>query len=216
MPDILVINPNSNQAVTDNMSEAVEGLRFAGGPNIRCVTLDEGPVGIETQAHIDAVVDPIVQLIGKSTADAFVIGCYSDPGLVASREVVKKPVFGLQQAALTTALQQCQNLGVLAMSEMSISRHLAYIERLGFLPFLAAERPLNMSVDEGRQATNYNRVLEVGKKLVSDDKAQSVVLGCAGLACHRKALEADLGVPVIDPVQAATAQALVAVLNSNN
>ena len=73
-----------------------------------------------------------------------------------------------------------------------------------------------MSVDEGRQAINYNRVLGVGKKLVSEDKAQSIILGCAGLACHRKALETDLGVPVIDPVQAATAQALVAVLNSSN
>lgn len=216
MPEILVINPNSNQAVTDNMSEAIDGLRFARGPHISFATLEEGPFGIETQAHIDAVVDPILQLIGKSSADAFVIGCYSDPGLAACRKVVRKPVFGLQQAALTTALQQYQNFGVLAMSEKSIARHLKYIESLGLLPFLVAENPLDMSVDEGRQASNYHYILEAGEKLVRQARAQTVILGCAGLACHRKMLEADLGVPVIDPVQAAIAQAFIAVLNTNN
>jgi len=37
------------------------------------------------------------------------------------------------------------------------------------------------------------------------------VMGCAGMARHRKPLEEALGIPVIDPTQAAVAMALGAV-----
>ena len=50
---ILVINPNSTEAVTAGIDSAMEPLRMSGGPAIECVTLKEGPPGIETQAHLD-------------------------------------------------------------------------------------------------------------------------------------------------------------------
>ena len=56
---IVVINPNSTQAVTDGIDEAMQPLRFADGPRIDCVTLAEGPPGIECQRHADAVVGPL-------------------------------------------------------------------------------------------------------------------------------------------------------------
>jgi allantoin racemase len=40
--DILVINPNSNPAVTAGLDAALATLRLAGGPSIRCATLAEG------------------------------------------------------------------------------------------------------------------------------------------------------------------------------
>jgi allantoin racemase len=39
-----------------------------------------------------------------------------------------------------------------------------------------------------------------------------LVLGCAGMACHRAGLERALGVPVIEPTRAAASMALGAVL----
>ncbi|HET7297070.1 MAG TPA: aspartate/glutamate racemase family protein, partial [Burkholderiales bacterium] len=51
---ILVINPNSTEAVTRGIDEAVEPLRIPGGPAIDCITLKEGPPGIETQQHVDS------------------------------------------------------------------------------------------------------------------------------------------------------------------
>ena len=55
---IVVINPNSSEAVTAAIDRAVAPLRMAGGPEIECVTLAEGPPGIETQAHVEQVVQP--------------------------------------------------------------------------------------------------------------------------------------------------------------
>jgi hypothetical protein len=84
---IVVINPNSTVAVTDAIDEAVAPLRMAGGPAIVCVTLAEGPPGIETQAHVEQVVQPISRLIRAREHDAaaFVIACFSDPGLHLAR-----------------------------------------------------------------------------------------------------------------------------------
>ena len=50
---IVVINPNSNEAVTAGLSEALAAFRFASGPEIECLTLAEGPFGIESQVDAD-------------------------------------------------------------------------------------------------------------------------------------------------------------------
>ena len=86
-PRIRVINPNSNDAVTRGLDAALAPLRFENGPEIVCSTLAEGPFGIESQADADSVVLPLVRLIEADNAsDAFVIACFSDPGLQACRD----------------------------------------------------------------------------------------------------------------------------------
>jgi Asp/Glu/hydantoin racemase len=56
-----------------------------------------------------------------------------------------------------------------------------------------------------------DRMIEVGGELRDKDAADVIVMGCAGMARHRQPLEAALGVPVIDPTQAAVAMAIGAV-----
>lgn len=207
---ILVINPNSNAAVTRGLDEAVAPFRFAEGPEIVCVTLTEGPVGIETQADVESVTLPLRRLIeATADADAFVIACYSDPGLHVCREGTTRPVFGINEAGVTTALARGERFGVLAIKQRSIRRHVRYLRQMGLLDRLAAERPLDMSVAETATGEGtLAKMIEVGRALRDEDGADVLVLGCAGMARHRRPLEDALGVPVIDPTQAALAMAL--------
>ena len=79
---ILVINPNSNALVTEFMVRELRGFHFQEGPEIECVSLPEGPFGIESQADVEAVTLPLRKIVSKRrNVDAFVIACYSDPGL---------------------------------------------------------------------------------------------------------------------------------------
>ena len=82
------------------------------------------------------------------------------------------------------------------------------MRRMGVLGRLANIRPLNMSVAESHAPGSFPRIVEVGEALKADG-AGAILLGCAGMAGHRRALEEALGVPVIDPVQAATGMAPV-------
>ncbi len=212
---IVVINPNSNETVTRGLDEALEAFRFAGSPAIECLTLKEGPFGLETQMHSDQVVMPLVRLVEeRRDASAFVIACYSDPGIDACRSVAKAPVFGMQECGILTAMARGDQFGVIAITDVSVLRHRKYMRRMGVLDRLAQERPLDMSVDEtARGEGTFDRLIEVGGQLLRDG-ANSIVLGCAGMARHRAPLEAVLGVPVIEPTQAAVAMALGAVLAS--
>ncbi|ETX27481.1 aspartate/glutamate racemase family protein [Roseivivax isoporae] len=210
---IVVINPNSNQAVTDGLSRALEPFRLGGGPAIDCVTLAEGPFGIESQVQSDEVVLPLVALVRRrDDASAFVIACYSDPGIDACRSVAPVPVFGIQESGVLAALARADRIGIVGISSLSERRHRLYMRRMGVLGRVAGERALNMSVDEtARGAGTFARLGEVGRALMGDG-AEALVLGCAGMAVHRAPLEEALGIPVIDPTQAAVAQALGAVL----
>ncbi|MEO9873992.1 MAG: aspartate/glutamate racemase family protein [Anderseniella sp.] len=210
---ILVINPNSNDDVTKGFSEVLDPLRLPGGPDIECITLPEGPFGIETQEHVERVTLPLRRtVVERSDVDAFVIACYSDPGITVCREATSKPVFGIQESGVLAALSRGERFGVIALGPQSIKRHLRYIRQLGLENRLAAERPLHLSVAAAEEADAYPRVLEVARNLVEEDGADVLLLGCAGMTRHRLPLEQALAVPVVDPVQMAVAQALTAVL----
>lgn len=210
---IVVINPNSNEAVTTGLDRALEPFRLGGTIGIDCVTLADGPFGIESQLDADRVVLPLTRLIvERMNAAAFVIACYSDPGIDACRQMTRAPVFGIQECGVLTALTRGDLFGVVAIAETSILQHRRYIRRIGVLDRLASERALNMSVDESaRGARTFERLQEVASALVADG-ADVLILGCAGMAVHRRALEDAIGRPVIDPTQAAVAMAIGALL----
>ncbi len=207
---ILVINPNSNEVVTEGLRQALLPLSFAQGPEIVCESLPEGPPGIETQAHVDGVALPLRRRIEAATdVDAFVIACYSDPGLHVAREGTAKPVFGIAECGVLTALTRADRFGVIAIKSASIPRHIRYLRQMGLVDRLAGERPLEMSVAESASGEGtLARMIEVGTQLKERDGAGVIVMGCAGMARHRRPLEDALGVPVIDPTQAAVAMAV--------
>jgi Asp/Glu/hydantoin racemase len=210
---IRVINPNSNEAVTRGLDAALEPLRFADGPEILCSTLAEGPFGIETQSDVESVVMPLRRVVeADNSSDAFVIACYSDPGLHLCRESTTRPVFGIAECGVLTALTRGGRFGVIAISQRSIARHMRYLRQMGLTERFAGERPLGMTVAEtaGGEKT-LERMVDVGRQLKQQDGAETVIMGCAGMALHRKPLQDALGIPVIDPTQAAVAMALGAV-----
>lgn len=211
---ILVINPNSTEAVTRGIDEACEPLRLPGGPGIDSVTLKEGPPGVETQQHVDGVVAPLIDLVRKREKDydAFVIACYSDPGLHSIREVTKKPVLGISECGILTALTLGQKFGVIAILQQSIARHLRYVGALGVSERMAGELPVGLPVTElSDEKKTFGRMVEVGKALRDTHGADVVVMGCAGMARYRKPLQDEIGIPVVEPTQAAVAMALARV-----
>ena len=208
---ILVINPNSTEAVTRAIDTACEPLRIAGGPVIECMTMADGPPGIETQQHVDSVIAPLVRIVTEREKDysAFVIACFSDPGIHSVREVTSKPVLGIAECGILTALTLGQKFGVIAILRQSIARHLRYIAAMGVQDRLAAELPLGIGVtglsDEGK---TFERMVETGRQLRDTYGADVLVMGCAGMAQYRSRLQDALGMPVVEPTQSAAAMAI--------
>jgi len=210
---ILVINPNSTEAVTRGIDAAMDPFRFADGPVIDCVTLSEGPPGIETQRHVDAVARPVCDMIERedNAADAFVIACFSDPGLLSARETTRKPVFGIGAAAYSAALLLGETFGVIAILPASVERQRRAVRMLGLDARYAASLPVGIVPAALDGEAVAQRMIETGRALIDGHGADVLIMGCAGMARYRATLEETLGVPVIDPTQAAVAQAIAAV-----
>jgi Asp/Glu/hydantoin racemase len=211
---IVVINPNSTEAVTAGIDQALDPLRFTGGPEIVCRTLKEGPPGIQSQRDVENVVQPLLALIGRehNQAAAFVIACFSDPGLHVAREASERPVFGISESGLASAMSLGDRIGVIAILAASMPRHRRYFRSMGIESRICGERPIGLPVVElSDEAKTYGRMVTVGRELRDEDGAEVIVMGCAGMARYRQRLEDELGLPVIDPSQAAVGQAISAV-----
>jgi len=208
---IVVINPNSTEAVTAAIDAAIEKLRMAGGPELVCQTLAEGPPGIESQSDADSVIAPLCRSIAGqgNDASAFVIACFSDPGLHAAREATARPVLGIAECGILTALTLGQRFGVISILKKSIPRHLRYYGAMGVGGRLAADLPIGLGVTElGDAGTTLDRMTAVGAELRDGHGADVLVLGCAGMARYRDPLEQALGIPVVEPTQAAVTMAI--------
>jgi len=181
-----------------------------GGPAIEVVTLKEGPPGIETQQHVDSVIPHLVQLVNdRQTYDGFVIACYSDPGLHSLREATTKPVLGISECGILTALTLGQKFGVIAILQKSIPRHLRYMGAMGVIDRLAGELAIDLPVIElSNEDKTFGRMVSVGKRLRDTHGANVIVMGCAGMARYRTPLQEAVGVPVVEPTQAAVAMAI--------
>jgi Asp/Glu/hydantoin racemase len=208
---IVVINPNSTEAVTAAIDAALEPLRMAGGPDIVCQTLHEGPPGVESQRDADAVIAPLCRRIAAqdNAASAFVIACFSDPGLYSARETTMKPVLGIAESGILTALTLGHRFGVISILARSVPRHLRYVAAMGVTDRLAADLPIGLGVTElGDERTTLTRMIDVGNRLRADSRADVIVMGCAGMARYRDALEEAVGLPVVEPTQAAVVMAI--------
>jgi Asp/Glu/hydantoin racemase len=209
---IIVINPNSLAAVTAAMSAALAPLRLAGGPAVDCIDFPDGPPGIQTQDDVDAAGRLVARYVREheGEADAFVVACFSDPGLHAAREATVKPVLGIAESGLLTALTLGNHVGIIAILPTSLARHWRYVRAMGIESRVVADIAVGLGVaalaDEGR---TFARLREVGAALIAAG-ADVLVMGCAGMARYRVPLEQALGVPVVDPSQAATGMALTA------
>jgi allantoin racemase len=208
---IIVINPNSTVAVTAAMDEGLAPLRIAGGPAIECLTLAEGPPGIESQSDADGVIAPLCNTIRArdDEAAAFVVACFSDPGLHSARDVTRKPVLGIAECGILAALTLGQRFGIIAILAKSVPRHLRYVGAMGLTGRLAGDLPIGLGVTElAKEDVTLKRMIETGALLRDDKGADVLVMGCAGMARYRGRLQATLGIPVVEPTQAAVAMAI--------
>ena len=209
MTTLIVINPNSSQTVTDGIDAAIAPLRSFGIP-IRCLSLAEGPPGIETQRQADLTIAPMLRLAAaQKDAAGYVIACFGDPGLHALRDQTELPVVGIQEAAVMSALTLGQRFGVIAILPASIPRHLRAFGAIGVLDRLAGDRALGLGVaDLADPGKSLDAMIATGKRLRDEDGANVLIMGCAGMAMYRDLLQEATGLPVVEPTQVAVSMAL--------
>ena len=208
MQRIVVINPNSTESVTQAMEASISQGHWAHDVEVVFTTLSGAPPGIETQEHIDSVIEPSIKLMNAYPADAYVIGCFSDPGLEEMREASDGLVFGIGESSYFFASEFARPFGIISIVELSIGRHLKKLKELGLDGHLAGDRAMKGGTKCVGSEGTFKQLIDLGSKLRDLDGAKSIVLGCSSLGQYRPELESLMRIPVIDPTQIAVSRAV--------
>jgi allantoin racemase len=181
-------------------------------------SLAEGPPSIESAYEAALVVPELTRAIPRAQSegfDAVIIGCFSDPGLEALRELVNIPVIGPGSSAVHLAAQLGTRFSVIAPLGGGEGRLAARLRALGLADTFASVRGIGMSVLDlarDREAV-LERVTEVARTAARDDGADIFVLGCMsmGFVGVTDDVQKRLGLPIVNPVVAALKTAEMAV-----
>lgn len=208
MARIRVINPNTSPAMTETIGR---NARAVAGPGtvVTAVSPEMGPESIESHYDGALAVPGIlteVEAGERDGTDGYVIACFGDPGLDAARELARGPVVGIAEAAMRVAPLLGRGFSVVTTLSRTVGRTRDLLRRYGCtadcrgvhasdIPVLDLDNP-----DSGARKT----LAGLCGAALDTDGSDVIILGCAGMADFAAELSAELGVPVIDGVAAAT------------
>ena len=205
--EILVVNPNTTASMTEAIGRAA-AKAAAPGTRITAVNPDTGPESIEGY-HDEALAVPgVLRAVAAGEArgvDGHVIACFDDTGLDACRALARAPVVGIGEAAFHAASLIAGRFSVVTTLSRSIPAIEANLVRYGLAARCARVRASEIPVLdlERREAAACRRIDAEIEAAVREERAEAIVLGCAGMADFAGELARRHGLPVVDGVAAA-------------
>ena len=199
---VLVINPNSTERITRQMEEAITELSKKLEVNCKVVTSPKGPPAIESDFDVQAAIDPMLKIATNQPADAYVTACFSDPGIKEMRDGLSAPVLGIGESSALEAISLGNNVGIISGVKAAIPRHNRYWKHLGISRNIIADIATGRGVLDLESEEAYSDIRTTGEQLTRIG-ADVLVLGCTGMTHIRPRLQEELGVPIVEPCQAA-------------
>jgi allantoin racemase len=211
---ISVINGNTFEPMTAGIDESAQAACSI-GTKVVTTQPQAGPESVESYYDEYLAIPGILEtvILSQANFDAFVIACWGDPGVEAAREITTKPVIGIAEASMYVANMVAARWGIVTTQHRTLDMIEKTVHKTGFAHRCVSIRTTGIPVVEtetARQAT-LDALEAVGRLAISEDKAEALCLGCAGMSRLDTELEQRLGIPVIDAVAAAVklAEAMV-------
>jgi len=192
---ILIINPNSSVTMTKAIQKGADDFARNEFTAV-CMSTPGAPEFIETYEDQMKAAPGMILLLREHEKeyDAFINACHCDPNLDIMKEICPKPVVGIGEASMRIASMLGHRFSVISASAHSIPNKEALIQKYHLTNSLASIRPVSGDIDD------EENVFTAAQAAVTEDMAEVIVLGCAGMTGLDKRLEKRLGVPVLDGV----------------
>jgi allantoin racemase len=207
--NIVVINPNTTAAMTARIATTAKAVAQA-GTHIIAIQPSAGPASIEGYADEAMAVPHMLEAMfaeqAKNPAIAgYVIACFDDTGLDAARCVLDAPVVGIGEAACHMASLIAPRFSVITTLSRSVSPIEHNLVKYGLASRCARVRAAEVAVLDLEDAASdaYAHISNEIFTALKEDRAEAIVLGCAGMTDLAARLSREHGVPVIDGVGAA-------------
>jgi allantoin racemase len=202
--------------MTDKIAQAARAVARP-DTEIVAASSQDGPASIQGFLDVATCVPGLLnEVVQHKEVDAIVIACFDDTGLDAVRSLVSVPVLGIGEAAYHAASMIANKFSVITTLSRSVPGLENNLLRYGLAQKCACVRATEIPVlklEEGDPATLDKIRLEIHAS-INEDKAEAIVLGCAGMADLMAQLSEEFGLPVIDGVSAGVTFAEALVNNS--
>ncbi|MFZ1481203.1 MAG: aspartate/glutamate racemase family protein, partial [Paracoccaceae bacterium] len=184
------------------------------GTEILAVNPTGTPVSIEGYYDEAMSVPGMLNLIRTTPDfDAVIVACFDDTGLDAARCLTDRPVIGIGEAAYHFASMLANKFSVVTTLARSVPALEHNLHRYGMAARCARVRSSEVAVLELEHAGSdaCNRISAEIDRAMTEDRAEAIVLGCAGMADLAGRLATQHGLPVLDGVSCAVklAEAMV-------
>jgi len=214
---ILVINPNSSPVVTGAI---MDSARRAAAPETELVPITtKGGTRNVDSAFGDYLsgsymIRTCLEAVELHRPDAVVLAGFGRVGVDALKEALAIPVVSIAEASMAIAAMLGHRFTTLTMLQQFVPYQEDLVRLYGFEAKCASVRAINVNVEAcvtDREQT-LAELTEAVRRIVAEDRAEVVILACAGLCGYDAELSRRAGVPVLDPVAVATkvAESLVA------
>jgi allantoin racemase len=210
---ILVINPNTNPLVTARVRAMADRCEVSDAA-FEVINPALGPFSIESESDKQQAEVEVLKLIGDRAHldyDAYVLACFDDLALQPARQMVTAPVIGCCQAGIEAARSVSPALAIVTTVVAAVPGIHLMMKRYG-AGDQATVRAAGIGVDDAArsQPQAQLRLMQTIEQAVDEDSAQVILLASAGLTGQADRISAQAGVPVIDAVEAALRQAVLA------
>jgi allantoin racemase len=202
---ILIVNPNTTASMTAKVGAAARAVA-APGTIIEAVNPDFGPASIEGYFDEAFSVPGLLAEMGRARdRDAYIIACFDDTGLDAARCLVEAPVIGIGEAAFHMASLIAGKFSVVTTLSRSVPAIEHNLAKYGLASRCARVRASEVPVLElETPGSNAREKISTEiREAIAVDRAEAIVLGCAGMADLAQSLSREHGVPVVDGAAAA-------------
>lgn len=211
---ILIVNPNTTPSMTEKIAIAARAVARP-GTHLIATNPSQGPASIQGFHDVAMCVPELLAEIAQHPkADAVIIACFDDTGLDAARCQADVPVIGIGEAAYHAASFLSCKFSVITTLGRSVPGIEANLKRYGLDARCAKVRATEIPVLEleRNDPATLARIKKEIARALEEDRAEAIVLGCAGMADLMSRLSEEFKVPVIDGVACATtfAEALAA------
>jgi allantoin racemase len=206
-----IVNPNTTAAMTAKIAAAARAVALP-DTVIDARQPSMGPVSIEGFYDEAFAVPGMLGCIRDADRDgagAHIIACFDDTGLDAARAIARAPVIGIGEAAFHMASLIAARFSVVTTLGVSIVPIEHNLRKYGLSERCARVRAAEVPVLalEERNADAITKISNEIRTTITDDRAEAIVLGCAGMADLAGELAEMHGLPVVDGVTAAVALA---------
>ena len=203
---VAVLNPNTTAAMTVAMTACARPL-VDPTTELLAITNQTGAASIESHVDEALAVPGLLRAVAEAEADGvdgFVLACFGDPGLDACRELASGPVIGIAEAAMHVATMLGRSFSIVTTLARTMGQAEHLVHRYGYADkcrsIYACEVPVLELDDPASEARKL--VVDLCRRAVEHDEADSIVLGCAGMADFCTEVSDEVGVPVVDGVTA--------------